>query len=276
MSAPELDFLDISGQRVAYRQLGSGPAVLMIHGWPTHSWLWRDVMPPVAEAGNRAIAIDLPGFGASSKPLNHRYGFTFYDEIIEGFLGQLGIDDVAIAVHDLGGPVGLHWAVGNQERVRSIALLNTLAYPDPSLAVKLFVAICSPPGARSLLTSPRGIAFAMRFGVSDRSLMDDARVRPYQEPFRSGEARRALADTAKGLGPRGFETIEAGLRNLEIPMRIIYGTEDRILPDVGETMERVQRDVADCELTALEGVGHFLQEERGNEIGDLLAAFYAS
>ena len=51
MSAPELDFLDISGQRVAYRQLGSGPAVLMIHGWPTHSWLWRDVMPPVAEAG---------------------------------------------------------------------------------------------------------------------------------------------------------------------------------------------------------------------------------
>ena len=107
-------------------------------------------------------------------------------------------------------------------------------------------------------------------------MMDDARVRPYQEPFRSRDARRALADTAKGLGPRGFETIEAGLRNLEIPMRIIYGTEDRILPDVGETMERVQRDVADCELTALEGVGHFLQEERGREIGDLLAPFYAS
>lgn len=249
--------------------------MLLLHGWPTHSWLWREVMPPIAR-NNRVIALDLPGFGASSKPLDHRYGFSFYDETLTAVLDRLGVGPVALGVHDLGGPIGLHWAVSNPERVTAVALLNTLVYPQVSGMVKLFVLVCGLPLTRSLITSPAGIAASMRFGVADRSNMDDAKVRRYQEPFVSRGARRALADTAGGLGRRGFELIESGLPELGVPLRAIYGADDRILPDVAETMARVERDAGGFEVTALSGVGHFLQEERGAEIGAQLAPFFAS
>lgn len=274
MDAPELQSVEANGLTITYREAGEGPAVLLLHGWPTHSWLWRDVMPPIARR-NRVIAIDLPGFGGSSKPLDHRYGFSFYEETITSFLGALGVESAALAVHDLGGPVGAYWAVANPERVTKLALLNTLVYPEVSYAVKIFVAVSSLPISREILTSSRGIAWAMRFGVADDDNMPDQAVRPYQVPFGDRASRRALADTAKGLGRQGFERIAAELPELDVPVRVIYGAEDRILPDVAETMARVEREVDDCESTALEGVGHFLQEERGAEIGELLAPFFA-
>lgn len=273
MAAPELKRIEAAGLTLAYRELGNGPPVLLLHGWPTSSWLWREVMVPIA-VHNRAIALDLPGFGGSDKPPDQHYGFGFFAEVLDRFLDALGIDGVAIGVHDLGGPVGLHWAVHNRDRVKAVALLNTLLYPDLSLAVKAFVGICSLPLARQAITSDRGIRFSMRFGVSDRGLMDDAALEPYTAPFQSSDDRRALAASARGLSPGGLRRIEEGLPGLGIPARIVYGTADRILPDVAETMDRAAADL-DAEVTPLEGVGHFCQEERGTEIGELLAAHFA-
>lgn len=275
MSPPEIRYIEVGEFDLGYRELGEGPAVLLLHGWPTSSWLWRDVMIPIARS-NRVIALDLPGFGSSSKPPDQHYGFRFYDDILTGFLDGLGIETVALGVHDLGGPVGVHWAIQNPARVRRLALLNTLVYPDLSWAVKAFVAICSLPVARGWITSPRGIRFAMRLGVFKKSRMEGAALEPYQAPFRDDGARRALAATAKGLSVGGLKRIEAGLPDLRIPLRLIYGEEDRILPDVAETMARVAREVdQDVEITPLRGVGHFCQEERGEEIGEMLAAFFA-
>lgn len=70
----ELRRVEVDGLDIAYREQGEGPAVLLVHGWPTSSYLWREVMPPVAVA-NRVVAVDLPGFGASAKPLDVDYGF---------------------------------------------------------------------------------------------------------------------------------------------------------------------------------------------------------
>src|SRR5688500_7200989 len=95
--------VNVSGLTLAYRELGSGPPVLLLHGWPTSSFLWRNVMPPIARV-NRVVALDLPGFGGSDKPAGARYNFDFFERAIDGFLEQLGIDAVAIASHDLGGP----------------------------------------------------------------------------------------------------------------------------------------------------------------------------
>src|SRR6266540_4551613 len=112
--------VDVDGLRVAYRELGAGPAVLLLHGWPTSSYLWREVMVPIARS-NRAVAVDLPGFGASDKPLDRRYDFALFERTIEVLLAELGIDRTAIAVHDLGGPVGVRWAIRNPQRVTRLA-----------------------------------------------------------------------------------------------------------------------------------------------------------
>jgi pimeloyl-ACP methyl ester carboxylesterase len=274
MTAAALDRVEVNGLNIAYRELGSGPAVLLLHGWPTSSYLWRDVMRPIAER-NRVLAIDLPGFGASDKPLGVRYDFDLFDRTLDGFLAALGIETVGLAVHDLGGPIGLHWAVQRPQRVTRLAILNTLVYPEFSEAVLQFIKACSTPELREQLTSPAGLAAAMGLGLADEANLSDEMLAAVREPFHSEESRRALADAGIGLEPEGFVEIARLLPSLGMPVRVIYGERDRILPDVGETMARVKADLPQAEVTALPDCGHFLQEEAPGEIGALLARFFA-
>jgi pimeloyl-ACP methyl ester carboxylesterase len=259
---------------LGYRELGSGPPVLLLHGWPTSSFLWRDVMPPIARR-NRAIALDLPGFGASDKPRGVRYDFELFERAIDDFLETLDIDEVAIAVHDLGGPVGLHWALGRPARVTHVALLNTLVYPEFSEAVLTFIRACTEPASRKFLTSPEGLEAAMRLGLADETRLTDEALAGVREPFATDESREALADAGIGLRPEGFGEIAEWLPSLSVPVRIVYGAQDRILPDIAETMARVQRDVPHATAAELPDCGHFLQEESPQEVGELLAEFFA-
>ena len=275
MATIAIDSVEVGGLRLAYRELGDGPAALMLHGWPTSSYLWRDVMPPLAAAGLRAVALDLPGYGGSSKPPESSYDFAMYDSAIDGFLDALGIDAAALVVHDIGGPVGVHWAIGRPERVTGVALLNTLLYPEfDEMAVK-FVETLSTPGPREQLTSPAGLEFSMKFGLADESKLTPETLAAVLEPFETDDDRRALAAAGIGLDPSGFEEIASRLAEALAgkPVRIVYGEQDRILPTVAETMARVRRDLPQAEITALPDAGHFLQEEAGPAIGELLAEF---
>lgn len=231
-------------------------------------------MPALARR-TRVLALDLPGFGRSDKPLDASYSFRFFDRVLDGALDALGVDDVGLAVHDLGGPVGLHWAVQRFDRIRALALLNTLVYPEPSWAVVAFVAASYLPGLRSYLTSPLGLEHALKLGVGDPSRVTEEGIRGFQAPFESRASRKALLKAAHGLHPAGMRTIAERLPLYRGPVRVIYGARDRILPDVGKTMRRVARDLPQTELTCFHDCGHFLQEERGEEIGELLAPFFA-
>jgi pimeloyl-ACP methyl ester carboxylesterase len=274
MATAPLSTVKVDGLELAYREQGSGPPVLLLHGWPTSSFLWRGVMPPIADH-NRVVALDLPGFGASDKPLGIRYDFEFFGRALDGFLTALGIDAVALAVHDLGGPVGVHWALHRPQRVTRLALLNTLVYPEFSEAVLAFIKACTEPELRAQLTSPQGLEAAMRLGLADETKLTDEALAGVREPFEDEDSRRALADAGIGLEIEGFAEIARLLPSLQVPVRIVYGERDRILPDVAETMARVKRDLPQAEVTALPGCGHFLQEEAPQEIGELLARFFA-
>ncbi|MGH2992961.1 MAG: alpha/beta fold hydrolase [Solirubrobacterales bacterium] len=266
--------VEVEGLRLHYLEQGGGEPVLLLHGWPTSSFLWRNVIPPIA-AHNRAIALDLPGFGQSDKPLDASYSFRYYDRVLSGFLDALGIDASGLAVHDLGGPVGLYWASQHPERLRKLALLNTLVYARPSWAVIAFVVAARTPGVRSWLASPSGLAKAMRLGVHDKSRLTEEVIRGVREPFETKEARRALLNAGTGLHPRGFKEIERWLPSVDVPVRIVYGERDRILPDVAKTMRRVATDIPSSpEVTALPDCGHFLQEDRPGEVALILSDFF--
>ena len=114
----------------------------------------------------------------------------------------------------------------------------------------------------------------MRFGLADGSKLSDDVIAGVTEPFRSEDDRLALARAGIGISPDAFVEIAKGLRKLKMPVRVIYGERDRILPDIAETVARLQRDLPQAEVTALPGCGHFLQEAP-DEIGELLAAFFA-
>ena len=274
MPTTTLNKTKVGDLTLAYRELGSGPPVLLLHGWPTSSFLWRNVMPPIARA-NRVVALDLPGFGGSDKPQGARYNFEFFERAIDGFLEQLGIDAVAIAGHDLGGPIATHWALDRQDRVTKFALLNTLVYPEFSEAVFEFVKAASTPGLREQITSPEGLEAAMRLGLADEANLTDEVLAGVRAPFESDEARNSLADAGIGLEPEGFVEMGSRLGSMTVPVRLIYGEQDRILPDIAETMARVKKDLPQATVTALPDCGHFLQEEAPEEIGELLAGFFA-
>jgi len=266
--------VSIDDLRLHYAACGpkTGHPVLLLHGWPTSSYLWRDVMPAIGAAGARAIALDLPGFGRSSKPPGASYSFRFYDRAIGGFLDALAIESLDLVVHDLGGPLGLHWASQHPARVRRLGLLNTIVYPELSWAVVAFVLASRLPGVKQALTSPRGLAWAMQLGVV-RTLADDE-IAAYQAPFGDRDARVALRKAAGGnLHRDGMRDIERYMQKLPIPVRVIYGDRDPILPEVGKTFARMKRDVPHAEVTVLHGAKHFIQEDRPDEVGAALAEF---
>jgi len=231
---PPIDHVTLpDGTRLAWRQLGAGPAVLLVHGWPTSSHLWRNVMMPIGER-HRVLALDLPGF--STKPATGRFGFERFERALTGFLDHLGIERVALAGHDLGGPVVVDWALRHPDRVTRLALLNTLLYPEFSPAVVEFVTALTTPSRRMKLTSPEGLADLMRDGVADGARLAPDVIDAVLAPFGDDSARLVLARAGVGLEPSGFEEIAAGLPTLALPVRVVYGVQDRLLPDVAHTM----------------------------------------
>ncbi len=277
-----IQFAAVDGLRLHYLEAGPpegtnpppdpAEAVLLIHGFPTSSHLWRNVMPEIAKT-HRVIAIDLPGFGNSSKPLDASYSFNYHDRTLEAFLDKLGITKVNLVVHDLGGPVGVYWAVNHPEKVVRLALLNTLVYPEFSWAVKLFGIGIRMPVIKYWLAGPSGIAFAMRLGVERKGQMTPQVLSPYQTPFETKEARDAMLKAGARLGMKGFVRIGEKLKDFKVPVRLIYGENDRILPDIAETMKRIKQDLPQAEITSLPNCGHFLQEDEPEKLGELLAEF---
>ena len=271
MSQISSEYTDVDGHRIHYTSIGRGDPILLIHGFPTSSHLWRGVMPVLASS-HRVIAIDLPGFGLSDKPLDIRYSFGFFERVLEGFVEQLDIERTTLVVHDLGGPVGLYWAVRNPARIAKLVILNTLVYPQTSWAVKAFVVALRLPLVRDYIVSPKGIVGAMKLGVVHKDRLDREVLTPYTAPFEDRAARKALIKAGSGLSLRGLIEIARKLPAIGVPSRVIYGEKDRILPDIAKTAARLESDLG-AEVTALPSCGHFLQEDEPDRVGELIAQF---
>jgi hypothetical protein len=92
------------------RGTGPGPPLLLLHGWPMSSFLYREITPVLATE-HRVVVPDLPGFGASSKPVDREYSFALFATVLDALVERLGLEDLGLVVHDLGGPIGVHWAL---------------------------------------------------------------------------------------------------------------------------------------------------------------------
>jgi haloalkane dehalogenase len=265
--------MDVDDLTVAYVDEGQGPPVLLLHGWPTSSFLYRHITPVLARR-HRVVVPDLPGFGASSKPVDRTYSFELFAHVLDALVERLGLDDLGLVVHDLGGPIGVHWALHRPGRVSRLALLNTLLYPDFDPTVVEFVMTLADEDRRHELVSEDGLREILRVGVGDPDALPGEALDGITTPFTSDEDRQALAQAGFGLHPEGFADIARLLPGLQIPVLGLYGTDDRILPDVAETFAHVQRDVAHAQIQAVPGAGHFLQEEVSPLLAERLTEFF--
>jgi len=266
--------MDVDGLTVAYLDEGQGRPLLLLHGWPTSSFLYRNITPVLAQR-HRVVVPDLPGFGASSKPVDRTYSFELFASVLDALVERLGLDDLGLLVHDLGGPIGVHWALHRPGRVSRLALLNTLLYPDFDPTVIDFVMTLADEDRRHELVSEDGLREVLRVGVSHAEALSDESLDGITAPFTSEEDRRALAQAGFGLHPDGFADIARLLPDVQIPVLGLYGSDDTILPDVAETFAHVQRDVPHAQIEAVPGAGHFLQEEVPSLLAGRLSEFFA-
>jgi haloalkane dehalogenase len=261
------------GLRMAHVDEGEGAPVLFIHGEPTWSFLWRKVIPPVRDAGYRCIAPDLAGFGRSDKPIDDDwYSYDRHTETIAALVQELDLRDATIVVHDWGGPIGLRIAVDHPDRISRIVILDTGLFTghqemgDAWLAFRDFVA----------RTEELPIGLLVR-GACKRDPGDEV-IAAYEAPFPNEDSKagarafpRILPTSPEMPGAEAGQRVLKALRTDQRQKLILWGDSDPVLPL--ETGERFAAALGTTVDHVIADASHFLQEDAGAEIGDLIAGW---
>jgi haloalkane dehalogenase len=267
-------WLEIDSERMHYVDEGHGEPVLLLHGEPTSSFLWRKIIPQLP---GRVVAPDLIGFGRSDKPED--VGWYSYDRHVESIarlVEELDLTGLTLVVHDWGGPIGLRVAVEHPERVERLVLLNT------------GIGGGSAPSERWLrfrevvreLGGALDIGRLVEAGTA-QGLDDDVRA-AYDAPFPTPESKAGalafpeMVPTEPGHpNTAPMNRVRDALREWHKPALVIWGAEDTILPG-GIARAMVEMIPGARGPVLLEGASHFLQEDRPDEVADAIRGLLRS
>jgi haloalkane dehalogenase len=261
------------GLRMHYVDEGSGEALLLLHGEPTWGFLYRRMIPTLAAAG-RVVVPDLFGFGRSDKPLRQvDYSYDSHYRSIERLTLELDLGRLTLVVHDWGGPIGLRLAVTHPDRVERLVILNTGVgagqAPSPDwLRFRELVRQVGPDFTASRLVQ-----------VACVSRLDGDTIRGYDAPFPVADAKagaRAFPELVPTeldhpSAPAMLEVRDA-LSRWEKPTLVLFSDSDRVFsPAHAERLASHIPGALPAETVA--GAGHFLQEDKGEEIAERVARF---
>src|SRR3954447_2520322 len=186
---------DVDGSTVHYVDEGTGPPLLMLHGNPTWSFTWRDVIKGLRDR-YRCIALDYPGFGLSTENVAPGYAFRPQDHtrVVERFVEQLDLRDITLLVQDWGGPIGFAAAAGAAERYESFAIGNTWAWPmDKSPTAQVFSRFLGGPVGGYLIKHRNFFVERIIPGGTKKVGPPDEVMEHYRRPFPTPESRGARA-----------------------------------------------------------------------------------
>jgi len=259
---------------VAYREVGTEAGgnreslpVLLIHGYPESSFMWRDLMPALAASGRRAIAPDLPGYGHS--PLSSSGTWEDHLAAIEQFRGDLELDRVALIVHDWGGLIGMRWACDHPQAVGALALSGTGFFPDGKWH-GLGEALRTEGAGEAVVDAIERDGFAAMLRQTGRGFDDDA-IEEYWRAYATEEQRRAHLALYRSGDFVKLAPYEGRLTELGIPTLILWGEDDTFAPVRGA--HRFQRQIPDSKLVLIEGAGHFVFEDNPERCAQEIVGF---
>jgi len=275
--------VQVLGSTMAYVEHGSGDPIVLLHGNPTSSYLWRDVIPELAHIG-RCIAPDLIGMGDSARIASgaSAYRFSMHAEYLEALLDVLQVDeDVILVGHDWGGALLFDWGRKNPGAVKGVAYMETILTPLtwddwPEQAVGVFQGMRSVAGEEMVLAKNVFVERILPRSVLDPISESDMEVyrRPYVEP---GESRRPTLTWPREIPIDGepvhmvgvVEANEAWLSGAGVPKLFVNADPGSI---VGDRVRSHVREWPNQSEVTVRGI-HFIQEDSGAEIGRAIAGW---
>ncbi|NKI96788.1 alpha/beta hydrolase [Rhizobacter sp. SG703] len=275
--------VSVDGLDVACREAGpaDAPALLLLHGFPSSSHMFRDLIPALADR-YRVIAPDLPGFGQTAMPPREQFAYTFDNlaKVIDGFTEQLGLTRYAIYVFDYGSPVGLRLALKHPERITAIITQNGNAYEEglsdgwtpiqaywrePSAAHREALrAFLSPESVRWQYT--HGVADASRVSPDGHALDNHYLARPGAHEVQLDLFRDYASNVAL------YPQFQAYFRQHQPPLLAVWGRHDPFFLPAGA--EAFKRDIPAAQVQFFD-TGHFALETHAAEIADAIRGFLA-
>jgi pimeloyl-ACP methyl ester carboxylesterase len=266
------EFVDLAGARIYYYAAGTrgaGNPVVLIHGFPTSSHLWNDVVP-LMPAGHRIVVLDLLGYGRSDRPLGRPVDIPAHAARTIALMDELRIDRACVVGHGMGGGIAQWIALKNPERISHLALIDSVSLAQGNSVHEGVTRAAMPlmrPLPHSTLLSL--VKRDLLHGYQDpiRALRS---IELYLRPFIGGEGRDALlAHFRGGRTPSG----EVQLRDIRAPTAIVWGENDRAVSlAVGS---RLRDTIPGSQLDVLGSARHFTPEESPRDIADAIQRLLA-
>jgi 2-hydroxymuconate-semialdehyde hydrolase len=255
----------VSGGEIAYVEQGQGPPVVLLHGFPTSSFLWRREIT-LLSSRMRVIAPDLLGYGESEKPIDADLAMTAQRTYVRELLDGLGIEEFAVVGHDLGGVVAQLLAL--EGGVRTMVLLDAACFDVwPIKGVKMLQG--ASPDQRTAEFVEGVVRLTFDLGVAHRDRLTDGDLQRYLEPWLADpEAFFRAVRAIDGVGLAGRESELAGVA---APTLLVWGEDDPFLPP--ELAERLSDILPESTVALLPGCSHFVTEDAGPTVDQLIYEF---
>ena len=273
-------FVEVGGQRMHYVDEGVGEPLLFVHGNPTWSFYWRNLILGLRDRC-RCIAVDHVGCGISDKPQEYRYTLAGRIEDLASFVQSIDLRGTTLVAHDWGGAIGLGTVQRLRKRFARIVLFNTGAFPPPFVPWR--IAACRLPVVGTLAL--RGLNAFARAALSMAVEKPDRMTADVQAgliaPYDNWNNRIAIDQFVKDIPfSRRHPTwsvldgIEAGLESLrELPSQLIWGMRDWCFRP--ECLERLRQHWPHAEVQRLDDCGHYVVEDAHERIVPLMRDFFA-
>jgi haloalkane dehalogenase len=246
-------YVNVHGSRMHYIEEGEGEPILFLHGNPTWSYLWRNVIPHLKPYG-RCIAPDLIGMGRSDKPV---IKYTFFDQAkyLEGFIKRLGLRNVTLVIHDWGSALGFHYAMEHEDNVRGIAFFEAMMRPyatweDFPAPLRDTFRQFRTPGVGEYLLIEQNVFVEQLLPASVMRKLSEREMDSYREPFRRPADRKPIYNFANQLPiegtpadvTRAVKSYSRKLQESELPKLLIYAQPGAItsVPDVEWARENLK------------------------------------
>jgi haloalkane dehalogenase len=267
----EAHYRDYDGLRLAHLDEGDGRPVLFVHGEPTWSFLWRKAIVPVREAGFRCVAPDLPGFGRSDKPTEiDWYSYDRHVDALASLVEQLDLEGATMVVHDWGGPIGLRVAVEHAERFERLVILDTGLFTGHQRMSDAWIAF------RDFVARTEDLPVGMLVRGACKRDPGEETIAAYDTPFPNAASKAGarafpllIPQSPDGPGAAAGQRVLDALKADQRPTLMLWADSDPVLPlAVGE---RFAESIGRERPRVIEDASHFLQEDAGPQIGELIA-----